>query len=291
MKILLVGSTGMLGSDCKKLFSERDDVLAPPKQQMDIRKWDKVIEIIQKSSPDVVINCAAFTDVDACETDKETAQKINVEGARNIAQVCARFDCKIVHISSDYVFDGKKAVPQPYFEDDEPDPLSFYGKTKADSEKAVIDNIDNYIIIRTGWLYGKEGSNFVKWVIKKAMRKEKIRVLNDQYGSPTWTYRVALQIRKLVEKDVRGIFHVTSEGYCSRIQWARFILNSLRFSIEPEPFSIREWKVPAKRPANCLLENKQLKLQRLNIMRNWKEDLKEFLDKYAKDIIDEAKKD
>ncbi len=291
MKILLLGSRGMLGSDCKKLFSERDELFAPTKEQMDIRKWDKVIEIIQKSSPDVVINCAAFTDVDACETDKETAQKINVEGARNLAQVCARFDCKIVHISSDYVFNGKKAIPQPYFEDDEPDPISFYGKTKADSEKAVIDNIDNYIIIRTGWLYGKEGSNFVKWVIKKAVKEEKIRVLDDQYGSPTWTYRVALQIMKLLEKDVRGIFHVTSEGYCTRLEWARSIIENLKFTIELEPFSIKEWNVPAKRPANCLLENKQLKLQRLNIMRNWKEDLKEFLHRYAQDLIDEAKKD
>ena len=258
MKILLVGSTGMLGRDCKKLFSERYEVLAPTKEEMDIRKWDRVIEVIQKNSPNVVINCAAFTDVDACEENREIAQKINVEGARNLAQVCARFDCKIVHISSDYVFDGKKAIPQPYFEDDEPNPISFYGKTKADSEKAVIDNIDNYIIIRTGWLYGEEGSNFVKWVIKNAVRGGKIKVLDDQYGSPTWTYRVALQIMKLLEKDVRGIFHVTSEGYCTRIEWAKFILDTLKFSIEPEPFSMKDWNVPAKRPANCLLENKQL---------------------------------
>lgn len=289
MRILLVGSTGMLGSDCSNLFSEKYELLALTKEELDIRKWDKVIEVIQKDSPNVVINCAAFTDVDACEVEKETAQKINVEGARNLAQACARFDCKIVQISSDYVFDGKKMIPQPYFEDDEPNPISFYGKTKAESEKAVINNIDDYIIIRTGWLYGRKGSNFVKWVIKKAIRGEKIKVLSDQYGSPTWTYRVALQIITLLEKDIRGIFHVTSEGYCNRMQWARAILDTLKLSVELEPVSVKDWNVPAKRPVNCLLENKQLKLQRLNIMKNWREDLKEFLETHGKDLIEEAK--
>ncbi len=289
MRILLVGSTGMLGSDCKKVFSQKYEVLAPTREEMDIRKWDKVIEVIQKNSPKIVINCAAFTDVDACETEKGIAQKINVEGARNLAQVCARFECKIVHISSDYVFDGKKAIPQPYFEDDEPNPLSFYGKTKADSEKAVIDNIEDYIIIRTGWLYGEERSNFVKWVIKKGINREKIRVLKDQYGSPTWTYRVALQLMKLIEKNVRGIFHVTSEGYCTRFDWAKFILHTLGLYAQVEPFSIKEWDLPAQRPANCLLENKELKIYRLNIMRNWKEDMKEFLKIYGERLLEEAR--
>ena len=290
MKILLVGSTGMLGSDCKKVFLEKHEVITPTREEMDIRKWDKVIEVIQKIAPNVVVNCAAFTNVDACESEKILAQKINVEGARNLAQVCARFDCKIVHISSDYVFDGKKSVPQPYFEDDEPNPLSFYGKTKADSEKAVIDNIEDFIIIRTGWLYGEHGSNFVKWIIQKAIRREKIKVLTDQYGSPTWTYRLALQIMRLIEKDVRGIFHVTSEGFCTRVEWAKFILENLKFSSDLELVSIKEWNSVAKRPGNCLLENRELKIQRLNIMRDWREDLKEFLERYGEKLIQEAKR-
>ncbi len=290
MKILLVGSTGMLGSDCKEVFSERHEVVCPTKEEMDIRKWDKVIEVIQKNSPDVVVNCAAYTDVDGCEKEKEVAQKINVEGARNLAQVCARFDCKIVHISSDYVFDGKKPVPQPYFEDDEPNPISFYGKTKAESEKAVIDNIDDYIIIRTGWLYGRKRDNFVKWVIRKAIKGEKIRVIREQYGSPTWTYRVAQQILLLLERNLKGIFHVTSEGYCTRAEWAKFILATLKIPAKIETFSIKEWDVPAKRPINCLLENKELRLFRVSIMKNWKDDLKEFLERYGEDLIQEAER-
>jgi dTDP-4-dehydrorhamnose reductase len=217
--------------------------------------------------------------------------KINVEGARNLAQVCARFDCKIVHISSDYVFDGKKSIPQPYFEDDEPNPLSFYGKTKADSEKAVIDNIEDYIIIRTGWLYGRRGSNFVKWVIKKAISGEKIPVLKDQYGSPTWTYKVALQILVLLEKKMTGIFHATSEGYCTRVEWAKFILDHLGLSAELEPISIKDWSPPAKRPVNCLLENKELKTYRLSIMKNWKDELKDFLNRFGTSLIKEVRQD
>jgi len=258
---------------------------------MDIRKWDKVIEVINKNKPDVVINCAAYTDVDKCEEERELAYKINVEGARNLAQVCARFDCKIVHISSDYVFDGKKSIPQPYFEDDEPNPLSFYGKTKADSEKAVIDNIEDYIIIRTGWLYGRRGSNFVKWVIKKAISGEKIPVLKDQYGSPTWTYKVALQILVLLEKKMTGIFHATSEGYCTRVEWAKFILDHLGLSAELEPISIKDWNPPAKRPVNCLLENKELKTYRLSIMKNWKDELKDFLNRFGTSLIKEVRQD
>ena len=289
MKVLITGSTGMLGSDCKTVFSSRYEVIAPTKEDMDIRKWDKVIEVINKNKPDVVINCAAYTDVDKCEEERELAYKINVEGARNLAQVCARFDCKIVHISSDYVFDGKKPIPQPYFEDDEPNPLSFYGKTKADSEKAVIDNIEDYIIIRTGWLYGRRGSNFVKWVIKKAISGEKIPVLKDQYGSPTWTYKVALQILVLLEKKMTGIFHATSEGYCTRVEWAKFILDRLGLSAELEPISIKDWSPPAKRPVNCLLENKELKTYRLSIMKNWKDELKDFLNRFGTSLIKEAR--
>jgi dTDP-4-dehydrorhamnose reductase len=291
MKVLITGSTGMLGSDCKTVFSSKYEIIAPTKEDMDIRKWDKVIEVINKNKPDVVINCAAYTDVDKCEEERELAYKINVEGARNLAQVCARFDCKIVHISSDYVFDGKKSIPQPYFEDDEPNPLSFYGKTKADSEKAVIDNIEDYIIIRTGWLYGRRGSNFVKWVIKKAISGEKIPVLKDQYGSPTWTYKVALQILVLLEKKMTGIFHATSEGYCTRVEWAKFILDHLGLSAELEPISIKDWSPPAKRPVNCLLENKELKNYRLNIMKNWKDELKDFLNRFGTSLIKEVRQD
>ena len=166
MKIFLLGGTGMLGSECKHVLSQDHEVIAPDKNTLDIISWDGVIENLQEVSPDAVVNCAAFTDVDACETENFKVRKTNIEGPRNLAQCSARFECKLVHISSDYVFDGRKMLPQPYFEDDTPIPLSAYGTSKMESEKAVRENAPNYIIVRTAWLYGMTGKNFIKSFFK-----------------------------------------------------------------------------------------------------------------------------
>ncbi|MBW1935294.1 MAG: NAD(P)-dependent oxidoreductase, partial [Deltaproteobacteria bacterium] len=164
---------------------------------------------------------AAFTDVDGSEKESFLVRKVNVEGPRNLAQGSARFNCKLVHISSDYVFGGRKTVPQPYFEDDSMDPISAYGTSKMQSEIAVKENAPDYIIIRTGWLYGSEGGNFIKSLLANALRtrkKQSLKVVNDQYGSPTWTYRLAHQIGELIKNGARGTYHATSEGYCSRYE-------------------------------------------------------------------------
>ena len=291
MKILLLGASGMLGSDCLKVFSESHDVVAPTKKELNIIKWDLVIEKLQTVSPDVVVNCAAFTDVDACESDDKMISKINVEGPRNLAQACARFHCKFVHISSDYVFDGTKPFPQPYFEDDPPHPISAYGKQKMESEVAVRENSPNYIIVRTAWLYGINGKNFMTSILKKALETKggTLKVANDQWGSPTWTYRVAQQILKLIEQDARGIYHATAEGYCTRYDWAKFFIERLGIKVKVEPCSMKDFPQKAKRPVNCLLENRNLKEQGLNVMRPWKEDLSLFLEHHGQRLIEMAK--
>ncbi len=291
MKILILGSTGMLGSECKEVLSERHEVIAPTKEELDIISWDGVIETLQEVSPDVVLNCAGFTDVDACETEDFAVRKINVEGPRNLAQCSARFDCKLVHISSDYVFDGKKMMPQPYFEDDTPNPLSAYGKSKMESETAVRENSPNYIIIRSAWMYGVNGKNFVKSIVTQALQKESkvLRVVNDQFGSPTWAYRLALQIRELLEKDSVGTYHATAEGYCSRFEYAKHILDKLGIKASIESCSLKDFQDSARRPANCLLENRLLKKQGISVMHGWKKDLSAFLNKFGEKLIKEAK--
>ncbi len=292
MKIMLLGASGMLGSDCMAVFSQSHEVVAPSKKELNIIKWDLVIEKLQSVSPDVVVNCAAFTDVDACEDKDKMIYKINVEGPRNLAQGCARFHCKFVHISSDYVFDGRKAIPQPYFEDDPPKPISLYGKQKMESEVAVRDNSPNYIIVRTAWLYGVNGKNFMTSILNNALgnKKEPLKVAEDQYGSPTWTYRLAQQLLKLIEEDARGTYHATAEGYCTRFEWAKFVIEKLGLDTEVIPCSMKEFPQRAKRPANCLLENRNLKEQGLNIMRPWKEDLAAFLDQYGVQLVEQAEK-
>ena len=291
MKILLLGSTGMLGSDCYKVLSNDFEVIAPDKKELDIIRWDVVIEKMQDIAPDIVLNCAAFTDVDACETEHFTVRKINVEGPRNLAQGCARFNCKLIHISSDYVFSGQKTIPQPYFEDDPMSPISAYGKSKMESEVAVRENVGNYIIIRSAWLYGFHGKNFITSVIRQAVadKKKTLSVVNDQYGSPTWTHRLALQIREFVKTDARGTYHATSEGYCTRYECARRILERLKIKRSVVPSSLNDITEGARRPSNCILENRLLKKLNLSIMPDWQKDLDTFLDAYGKEYVKQAK--
>lgn len=288
MKILIVGSTGMLGSECKKVLSQDHEVIVPSKTEMDIISWDGVIENLQGISPDVVLNCAGLTDVDACETEDFAVRKMNIEGPRNLAQCSARFQCKLVHISSDYVFDGQKMIPQPYFEDDNLHPLSAYGKSKVDSEVAVRDNSPNYIIVRSGWLYALNGKNFIKSIVSKAIKKKgaALRVVNDQFGSPTWAYRLALQIKALLENDGKGTYHATAEGYCSRFEYAAFVLEKLGIKATLEPCEMKDLDgFLARRPANCLLEIRRLRKQGINVMINWKEDLETFLETSGEELI------
>ena len=291
MKILLLGSNGMLGSDCKNILSKDYEVIAPEKKELDIVSWDVVIETMQQISPDIVLNCAGFTDVDACETEAYAVRKINVEGPRNLAQGSARFNCKFIHISSDYVFSGLKNIPQPYFEDDPVDPISAYGKSKAESEVAVKENAPNYIIVRSAWLYGIKGNNFIKSVLAKAVKnaKKPLKLVDDQFGSPTWTFRLALQIKELIKNDAKGTYHATSEGYCSPLEYAQFVLKKLNVKVSIEPCSMNDYPHIAKRPFNCILENRLLKNQGLNIMPDWKKDIEIFVDRFKRELIETVK--
>jgi dTDP-4-dehydrorhamnose reductase len=180
-------------------------------------------------------------------------------------------------------------MPQPYFEDDTPKPLSAYGRAKMESEKAIRENAPYYVIIRTGWLYGFHGTNFVKHVIQMAVQKKRMRVAADQYGSPTWTRQLALQIEEILLRDGRGTYHATAEGYCNRVEFATFIVKKLGLKASIEPCRLSELKFAAKRPLNCVLENRLLKKQGINIMRDWEEDLEAYLDEFGNQLVKEAK--
>jgi dTDP-4-dehydrorhamnose reductase len=292
MKILLLGGKGMLGSDCKSVLAEDYDLIAPDRKELDITSWDKVIDKLHHVHPDLIVNCAAFTDVDACEKDAFTVRKANVEGPRNLAQGSARYECKLVHISSDYIFSGQKSVPQPYFEDDAMDPLSAYGKSKMESEIAVKENAPDYIIVRTGWLYGRGGNHFIASLLRHALNKKKkkpLKVVDDQFGSPTWSYRLAEQIRELIRAEARGTFNATSEGFCTRYAYAEYVLKKLKIKKPLQACRLKDFVQPAKRPRNCILENRLLKKQGINIMQPWEEDLDAFLDSYGEELVKQAK--
>jgi dTDP-4-dehydrorhamnose reductase len=287
MKILLTGASGQLGSECKEVLKSVYEIIAPNKEELDITSWDKVIISIDQLSPDIILNCAAFSKVDECETERKVYERINVEGPRSLAQGAARYDKIIVHISCDFVFNGRKRLPQPYFEDDPTGPLSFYGLTKMESEMAVKQNAPNYIIIRTGWLYSIKGDNFLKKILKLSLKKgqKSISVVNDQFGSPTWSFRLAQQINLLIDNRKEGVYHATSEGYCSKYEWAKYFLEKMDIKIPVFPCATKEFPTPAIRPVNSILENRQLKSEGLNIMPDWKKDIEIFIEKYSELLL------
>jgi dTDP-4-dehydrorhamnose reductase len=291
MKILICGGRGQLGSDCTEVLSRVHDVTALGHREMDITSMESVEEVVRELRPDMVLNCAAYTKVDACETEKELAWSINVDGPRNLAVVSSDAGVKLIHISTDYVFNGLKRVPEPYLEDDAPDPISYYGKTKLESERMVRSLAEDHIIIRTAWVYGIKGSNFLKTMLRLALSNPGgvIKVVNDQYGSPTWSYRLAEQIARLIEVDARGTYHATSEGYCTWYEVAEFFLDRMGVEYNIVPCSTEEYPTPAKRPANSILENMRLKKEGINLMPHWKDDIGVFIERYKMSLINEMK--
>ena len=292
MKIFIFGSTGLLGTECKKVFSQDHEVVCPDKKNVDIISWDMVIESLTDANPDAILNCVGITDMVACETEDFSIRKVNVEGPRNLAQVSARFGCKMVHISCGHIFDGQKPMPQPYFEDDTPNPLSVYGKFKLESESAIRGNSPDYIMVRSMCLYGRHGDNLLRSILEQALTKgvKRIRAPKDQFVAPTWGYRLALQIKELLENNGRGTYHATAEGYCSRFEFAKYVLERLKIKKRVEPCRLKDLKEPVDLPVNGLLENRLSKNQGLNVMVDWKEDVDRFLEEAGQDLLKEIRK-
>jgi len=195
-----------------------------------------------------------------------------------------------VHISTDYVFDGQKPITDYYVEDDDPRPLSVYGKTKLAGEKAVSDETEHHIILRTAWLYGIQGHNFLKTMLKltRANPSREFKVVNDQFGSPTWSYRLALQIEKLVEKGARGIYHATAEGVCTWYELADYFLNKMDVPHCLVPCASDEFPTAAVRPKNSILENRRLKEAGINVMVPWQEDVAKYVEQFGNQLLRNA---
>ncbi len=290
MKILITGGTGQLGRDCSAILEAKHRVTPVGSRDLDISDSKAVHNLVGKLEPDVILNCAAFTKVDDCESKKGLAMSVNGEGPGNLAAAAGAFRARIIHISTDYVFDGLKPVPEYYSENDEPHPLSYYGVTKLEGEKAVIKATDRYCILRTAWLYGANGHNFLKTMLRLSLQdsNKEIRVVHDQYGSPTWSQSLAKQIECVLDADIDGVFHATSEGYCTWYELARAFLDDMGVPNRVIPCTTREYPTPAKRPANSILENRHLKEKGLNVMVDWRKDLKSFSSLFRDQLINEV---
>lgn len=292
MKILITGAKGQLGRDCALVLGTGHTVYGFGSRELDIADAAAVEHHLGAVQPDAVLNCAAYTGVDACETEQAPCWRVNADGPAVLAAACARLGSRLIHISTDYVFDGTRPAPQPYTEDDPVHPLCRYGQSKLAAEQRVREQTDDHLIIRTAWLYGIGGRNFLKTMLRLAVTdpNRTIRVVNDQFGSLTWTHRLARQIKLLLDAGLTGTIHATAEGSGSWYDGARLFLTAMRVPFSLEPCSTAAYPTPARRPANSILENAVLKKHGLNRMVSWEEDVMEFARRHGEELLAEAKR-
>lgn len=295
MKILILGCNGQLGKDCNTVLSPEHDIVncditTCTRTRADISKKESVDNLIANHMPEIIINCAAYTAVDKCETEAELAWKVNADGPRNIAQAATTCNAKLIHISTDYVFDGKKQIPQPYTENDPVSPLGQYGKSKLAGEEAVQEYCSSHLILRTAWLYSAHGPNFLKTMLRLALqdKRREIKVVDDQYGSLTWSYTLALQIQALLDTELTGIIHATAEGYSTWYKGACYFLDKMDVPYKLAPCTTAEYPTPATRPSNSILENKKLKQVDLNLFQDWRDDIDLYVDTFKDTLLAEA---
>jgi dTDP-4-dehydrorhamnose reductase len=276
MKALIIGGKGLLGKNIAPVFDKTFDLTI-----CDIDTWDITDRAsgeshIEKYRPDVLINLAAMTDVDGCEdTKKELAERINGYGAGIIADLCREHNVRFVHISTDYVFDGKKTVP--YKENDLPSPISVYGTTKLMGERAVLEKNPSSLIVRAQWLYGKGGENFITKVVNIAKQSGTLRVVNDQRGSPTYARDLAEPLIALIEKGKSGIYHLANSGSCTWFEFAGEIFRLLEIDTAIIPISSEELERKAKRPSYSVFDMWKFQKDTGLKIRPWQEALREYL--------------
>ena len=291
-RILVTGHRGQLGSDLVTFLAAEHQVSGVDLPEVDITDLNQALSAVRRLRPDVIIHAAAYTDVDGCETDSETAFSVNRDGTWNVAQACAELGARLIYYSTDYVFDGTK--PTPYIETDLPNPRSVYGRSKLAGEEAVRELLEDYAILRIAWVYGFHGKNFVKTMIRSgkqqlAERKaggpvSPLKVVNDQIGNPTWTEEIVRQTAKVLDHDLRGTFHATSEGETSWYDFARRVFEILKMDVDIQPCTTAEYPRPAPRPARSSLENARLKDFGCNVMRDYRTALEEFLRHHGQEL-------
>ncbi|MDD3845147.1 MAG: dTDP-4-dehydrorhamnose reductase [Syntrophorhabdaceae bacterium] len=275
MKVLISGGRGLLARNILPLLGERFELAVYDIDEWDITSASAGKELMNLHRPDVVLNLAAMTDVDGCEDRADVARKVNADGAGTVAGLCADAGARLVHVSTDYVFDGTKG--SPYREDDEPGPASVYGRTKLAGERMVLERLADAAIVRTQWLYGKGGTSFVDKIRKLAREQGSVRVVDDQRGSPTYALDLAAPIISIIAKGLTGIYHVSNSGSCTWFEFARAIFSIGNMNVETIPISSRELGRKAARPACSVFDLTKLERATGIGMRNWMDALREYL--------------
>lgn len=277
MRILLTGAQGMLGRDLCRILAPEHILIPIDIHEVDIRQHRALVNYLRKESFDIIIHSAAYTDVDGCEQNPNLANSVNGLGTKYIAEFARDTGTELVYVSTDFIFDGRKT--EPYLESDIPNPLSVYGKSKLDGERYIQELINQYYIVRTSWLFGKHGKNFVDTIIKKAEANEILRVVNDQIGSPTYSLDLAEAIGLLIKTKNYGIYHISNSGTCSWYEYAYEILKYKGIAANTKVVSISSTELdrPAKRPQYSKLNTAKYEHLTGNKLRSWQEAVKDYL--------------
>jgi dTDP-4-dehydrorhamnose reductase len=282
MKILITGSSGMFGTDLVNLLKSREaslehnpEVIEAPHEVLDITLEGRVSDFISTHTPDIVVNCAAFTNVDKCETEREAAFNVNVLGPKYLAAAAKKCGARVIQISTDFVFDGNGN--RPYTEEDQTNPLSEYGRTKLEGEKNIQNHCDSYLIVRTSWLFGHNGINFAAKMLELAKQHKELSIVTDETGSPTYTPDLAEALWILIKQKCEGIINVSNDGSCSRYEWAEYIFETMGFKIKMNPIKSSEYKRPANVPLNSTLNCQKFTTITGMQMRPWKETVESYL--------------
>ncbi len=266
----------MLARALAEALAPRHEIIGASRSEADISDRRAIARAIETAQPDAVVNAAAFTDVDACESQPELAFRVNAEGPRNVVLACKQFGIPMMHISTDYVFDGEK--PEPYVEEDEARPLSVYGRSKLEGEREVLKNLERSWIVRVCGVFGPYRRNFVSLVTDLGRKGQPLQIVKDQWFAPTYTFDAALGIERILERGSHGIYHLTNQGFTSRIDYTREILRLAGFASVPvNPITSEEAKRPAQRPKNSQLENARLKREGLAILPPWQDAVRRYL--------------
>lgn len=274
IRIVVTGANGQLGQDIVKHLKTKHEVHGLGREQLDVTNEIQCLQILEELRPDVVIHSAAYTSVDLAETEEELAFRVNAEGTRILAVAAERIGAKLCYISTDYVFDG--TAESPYREDDKTNPQSVYGKSKRAGEQHVESLSSKFFIVRTSWVYGMYGANFVKTILNLAKTRDSLKVVNDQYGSPTYTVDLALFLEQLVQTDLYGIYHASNSGVCSWYDFACAIFEESGMEIKVDPCTTDEFPRPAPRPLNSAMEHRAIRVNGFEDLRPWREGLRAF---------------
>jgi len=280
--VLVTGAGGQLGQELVRLGRLGLKVIGLDRNGLDITNEKACEQTLKRIKPDAVIHAAAYTAVDQAESDPERAYAVNVEGTRNVARASAAVSAKFCYIGTDYVFDGTGI--KPYAEDDPTGPRTIYGRTKLEGEQVAIESCVDTFIVRTSWVYGKFGNNFVHTMLKLAESRKSLKVVHDQKGSPTYTYDLAMFLTDLIQTERFGVYHASNSGACTWFQFAQAIFKDRGLDVEVLPCSTEEFPRPAPRPAYSVLGHDAMIHAGFKPLRHWREALQDFLQGDAQDF-------